>query len=171
MSDGAAEVRETAGDGLVLRLKRILLAPRADVYTALSDPGELAKWWGPRGFTAPSVEFDPRVGGSYRIAMQPPDGDLFHLSGEFREVDPPARLAYTFRWDPPDPDDRETLVTLSLRDRGERTAVLLTQGGFATQERRTLHEEGWSESFARLEQVLGEPAAPSHAAPNPGGVR
>ena len=151
----------TAGEGLVLRLKRILPAPRAAVYRALSDPGELAKWWGPRGFTAPSVEFDPRVDGSYRIAMQPPDGDLFHLSGEFREVDPPARLAYSFRWDPPDLDDRQTVVTLSLQDRGERTEVLLTQGEFATEERLELHEDGWTDSFGRLEQVLGELTAPT----------
>ena len=143
-------------DGLVLRLRRILPVPRAAVYRALSDPRELARWWGPRGFTAPSVELDPRVGASYRIAMQPPDGDLFYLSGEFREVDPPARLAYTFRWDPPDPDDRQTVVTLSLQDRGERTEVLLTQGEFATEERLALHEEGWTDSFGRLEQVLGE---------------
>jgi uncharacterized protein YndB with AHSA1/START domain len=59
--------------------------------------------------------------------MQPPGGDLFYLSGEFREVDPPARLAYTFRWDPPDPDDRQTVVKLSLQDRGEPTEVLLAQ--------------------------------------------
>jgi uncharacterized protein YndB with AHSA1/START domain len=150
-------VRETtASDGLVLRLERTLPAPRAAVYRALTDPEELGKWWGPRGFTAPSVEFDPQVGGGYRIAMQPPDGDLFHLSGEFREVEPPARLAYTFRWDPPDPDDRETVVTLSLEDRGEETELRLTQGEFATEERYALHEAGWTESFERLEQVLGE---------------
>jgi uncharacterized protein YndB with AHSA1/START domain len=152
----------TAGDGLVLRLKRILPAPRATVFRALGDPGELAKWWGPRGFTAPSVEFDPRVGGSYRIAMQPPDGDLFYLTGEFREVDPPARLAYTFRWDPADSNDRQTVVTLSLQDRSERTEVLLTQGEFATEERRALHEGGWSDSFGRLEQVLGEERLAGH---------
>jgi uncharacterized protein YndB with AHSA1/START domain len=144
----------TAGDGLVIRLKRILPAPRAVVYRALSDPGDLAKWWGPRGFTVPSVDFDPHVGGSYRIAMQPPDGDVFHLTGEFREVDPPARLVYTFRWDPPDPDDRQTVATLSLEDQGERTELLLTQRGFATEKRRALHEDGWTDSFARLEQVL-----------------
>jgi uncharacterized protein YndB with AHSA1/START domain len=144
------------GHGLVLRLERILPGPRAVAYRALSDPGELAKWWGPRGFTAPSVEFDPHVGGSYRIAMQPPDGDLFYLSGEFREVDPPARLAYTFRWDPPDPDDRETVVALSLEERNEGTQVLLTQGEFATEARLALHEEGWTESLGRLEQVLAE---------------
>jgi uncharacterized protein YndB with AHSA1/START domain len=145
----------TAGDGLVLRLKRILPTPRAAVYRMLSDPAELAKWWGPRGFTTPGVELDQRVGGSYRIAMQPPDGDLFYLSGEFREVDPPARLVYTFRWDPPDPDDRQTVVTLSLQDRGERTGVILTQGEFATDERLELHERGWIDSFERLQQVLG----------------
>jgi uncharacterized protein YndB with AHSA1/START domain len=155
-------VRLTVGDGLVLRLKLILPARRSVVYGALGDPGELAKWWGPRGFTAPSVEFDPRVGGSYRIAMQPPDGDLFYLTGEFREVDPPARLAYTFRWDPPDPNDRQTVVTLSLQDRSERTEVLLTQGEFATEERRALHEGGWSDSFGRLEQVLGEERLAGH---------
>lgn len=145
----------TAGDGYMLRLERILPAPRAAVYRALSDPTQLARWWGPHGFTAPGVDFNPRVGGTYRIAMQPPDGDLFHLSGEFREVDPPARLAYTFCWDPPDPDDRETEVTLSLEERGGRTEILLSQGEFATEERRALHEDGWSEGFERLERLIG----------------
>jgi uncharacterized protein YndB with AHSA1/START domain len=154
VSDAQLRCEMTADAGLVLRLMRILPAPRPAVYRALSDPGELAKWWGPRGFTAPSVEFDPRVGGGYRIAMQPPDGDLFYLSGEFWEVDPPARLAYTFRWDPPGPDDWQTVVTLSLQDRGERTEVLLTQREFATDERLGLHEEGWTDSFERLEQLL-----------------
>jgi uncharacterized protein YndB with AHSA1/START domain len=148
-------MKRFANDGLELRLNRTLPAPRAAVYRALTDPEELGKWWGPRGFSAPSVELDPQVGGSYSIAMQPPDGDLFHLSGEFREVDPATRLAYTFRWDPPHPDDRDTTVTLALEDRGEETSLLLTQGTFATEGRRTLHERGWTESLERLEQVLG----------------
>jgi uncharacterized protein YndB with AHSA1/START domain len=144
-------------DGLVLRLRRILPAPQAAVYSALTEPAELAKWWGPHGFTAPRVEFHPRVGAGYRIAMQPPDSELFHLAGEFRSVDPPVRLAYTFRWDPPDPDDRQTLVTLTLTERGERTELRLTQAGFVTEARRALHEAGWTDSLARLEQLLDEP--------------
>jgi uncharacterized protein YndB with AHSA1/START domain len=142
-------------NGPFLRMARVLPDRREDVYRAMSDPDELAKWWGPRGFTAPSVDFEPRVGNRYRIAMQPPDGDLFHLAGEFREVDPPSRLAYTFRWDPPDPDDRETLVTLSLEERGNETDVLLVQGEFATEERRALHEDGWADCFERLHELLG----------------
>jgi uncharacterized protein YndB with AHSA1/START domain len=140
--------------GLVLRLEWTLPARRAAVYRALTDPEELGRWWGPRGFTTPRVEFEPRVGDGYRIAMQPPEGEVFHLSGEFKEVEPPARLAYTFRWEPPAPDDRETEVVLVLEDRGEKTRVALTQGSFATEERYALHEAGWSESMERLEQLL-----------------
>jgi uncharacterized protein YndB with AHSA1/START domain len=144
------------GDGLVLRLERTLPVSREGVYRALTDAEELAEWWGPKGFTSPSVDFQPQVGGSYRIAMQPPDGDLFHLLGEFREVEPPARLAYTFRWDPPNPDDQETLATLALEDQGDETQVLFTQGEFATEERLALHRDGWTESFERLQQLLSQ---------------
>jgi uncharacterized protein YndB with AHSA1/START domain len=89
--------------------------------------------------------------------MQPPEGDLFHLTGEFREVDPPSRLAYTFVWEPPDPDDRETLVTLSFRDVDGLTAVNFTQGAFASEQRRALHEQGWRESLERLQELLSAP--------------
>ena len=143
-----------ATSGLTLELTRTLPAPRPAVWSAMTKAGQLARWWGPKGFTAPRVDFEARVEGRYRIAMQPPDGELFHLHGEFREVDPPSRLAYTFAWEPPDPDDRETVVTLTLRDRGEQTEVALGQGEFATVERRTLHEGGWSDSFEKLEQLL-----------------
>jgi len=88
---------KAGSDELTLHLDRVLPAPRSVVFSALIEPDELAKWWGPKGFAAPSIELKPHVGGTYRIAMQPPDGELFHLSGEFRDVDAPARLAYTFR--------------------------------------------------------------------------
>ena len=138
---------------LTLDLRRVLPAPRPVVFRACTEPGQLAQWWGPRGFTAPGLELDVRVGGSYRIAMQPPDGELFYLSGEFRQVDPPARLAYTFRWEDPDPDDRETLVTLSLADLGESTELALSQGPFATEPRLELHRAGWTDSLDRLEAL------------------
>jgi uncharacterized protein YndB with AHSA1/START domain len=145
----------TASEGLSLRMTRSLPATRTEVWRAMTDPGQLAKWWGPKGFTSPSVEFKPSVGASYRIAMQPPEGEPFHLIGELREVEPLERLAFTFVWDPATPDDRETLATLTLREQDDGTAVELTQGEFATEERRALHEGGWTESFDKLEKLLG----------------
>jgi uncharacterized protein YndB with AHSA1/START domain len=143
---------------LTLELECVLPVDRTRVFKALTDPGELAKWWGPSGFSCPSIMFDPQVGGSYRIAMQPPEGELFYLSGEFREIEPPSRLAYTFRWEDPDPDDQETVVTLSLRDLGEATELGLVQGPFATEPRLELHRAGWTDGFARLQALLSSGA-------------
>jgi uncharacterized protein YndB with AHSA1/START domain len=86
--------------------------------------------------------------------MQPPEGDVFHLTGEFRVVEPPARLAFTFVWEPPDDDDVETLADLTFRDLGDSTEVEFTQGPFKTDERVELHRGGWTESFDKLERYL-----------------
>ncbi|MET7617916.1 SRPBCC domain-containing protein [Streptomyces sp. NPDC005408] len=146
--------------GLTLRMQRILRAPRTVVFRALTEPHELAKWFGPDGFSIPEVDCDLRAGGSYRIAMQPPEGELFHLAGEYRDVDPPARLSYTFRWEEPDPDDRETVVTLSLYDLGgQATELVFTQGRFATEDRYALHDEGWTQSLDKLERLMSAEAS------------
>jgi len=142
----------------VLELSHTLDATRDQVFNALVDPAELANWWGPAGFTTPEIELDLRVGGGYRLGMQPPDGALFHLAGEFLEIDPPSRLAYTFRWEEPDPDDRETVVELTLVTVGGLTRVSLRQGTFATEARLSLHKSGWTDSFRRLSELLGSAA-------------
>lgn len=139
---------------LTLEIKRVLPAARSVVFAAFADPDKLAKWWGPEGFTVPSLEFDPHVGTSYRIEMQPPEGDPFYLTGEFREVDPPVRLAFTFVYEDPDPDDADTLVELSFRDLGDSTEVVYNQGPFKTEVRRVLHRGGWTDSFDNLEQFI-----------------
>jgi uncharacterized protein YndB with AHSA1/START domain len=139
---------------LRLHLERGLPAEARTVFAMNTEPELLAQWWGPEGFSVPAVEVDARVGGSYRIAMQPPAGHAFFLLGEYRAVEEPSRLAYTFRWDPPDPDDRETLVVLSFRDVDDATALTVDQGDFATEARRALHVQGWSESIDRLAALL-----------------
>lgn len=145
---------DTGSNGLLLAMEWTVPAGIAVVYHSFTVADELATWWGPAGFTVPSLSFEPRVGKSYRIEMQPPEGEAFHLTGEFREVNPPERLAFTFAWEPPAPDDVETRVTLSFRDLGESTEVDLSQGPFATEERRALHRDGWSESFDKLERLI-----------------
>jgi uncharacterized protein YndB with AHSA1/START domain len=88
--------------------------------------------------------------------MQPPEGEPFYLGGEFPEVDPPRRLAFTFVYEEPDPDDVETLVDLSLRDRGASTEVVFSQGRFKTEARRELHWDDWTDSFNRLAEVISQ---------------
>jgi uncharacterized protein YndB with AHSA1/START domain len=142
--------------GLHLQIKRELLAARPVVFQAFATPAVLASWWGPNGFTVPSLEFEPRVGESYVIEMQPPQGDAFRLVGEFRVVDPPDRLAFTFLWEEPDPDDVETLAELSFQGLGKSTELFLSQGPFRTEARRDLHHDGWTDAFDKLERLLAQ---------------
>src|SRR6266540_179989 len=50
--------------------------------------------------------------------------------------------------------DRETLVTISLGDLGESTELSVHQTGFATEARRALHVQGWTESLDRLVELV-----------------
>jgi uncharacterized protein YndB with AHSA1/START domain len=142
------------GEGLTLEIKRVLEAPRSTVYRQFSEGDELAKWWGPAGFSVSSLDYEPRVGATYRIEMQPPEGDAFFLTGEFRVVEPDSRLSYTFIWEDPDPDDVETLVDLSFADVGDSTEVTFTQGRFRTQDRYALHRDGWGDGFDKLAELV-----------------
>jgi uncharacterized protein YndB with AHSA1/START domain len=140
--------------GLFLELRCVLEDPSARVFEALTDPAALAVWWGPAGFTTPEIALDLTVGGAYRFGMQPPEGDLFHLVGEFLEIEPPSRLVYTFRWEEPDPDDQDTIVELSLHEAGDTTELSLRQGEFATEARFELHRQGWTDGLERLRELI-----------------
>ena len=139
---------------VTLHLERVFHAPRERVFASCVEPAQLGEWWGPAGFSALSVELDVRTGGRYRITMQPPDGEAFHVRGRYMEVDRPQRLAYTFEYEEPDPDDQQTLVTLSFFDHPDGTRLALEQGPFATQARHELHQTGWSETLDRLADYL-----------------
>jgi len=139
---------------LALEQVRVFDASTEQVFRLFTDPTELAKWWGPHGFTTPEIQIDVRVGGSLRFTMQPPEGEAFHLSGEFLEIQPPSKIRFTFRWDEPVPDDRETVAAVSLESLGGSTGVTLTHGDFATEERLELHRSGWADSFEKLDAVL-----------------
>jgi uncharacterized protein YndB with AHSA1/START domain len=141
-------------DGLSLELTRLVPAALERVVGCFTDPGQLAQWWGPRGFSIPTADFAPRVGATYRIEMQPQEGDAFELTGTFREVDMPARLAFSFEWVPAAPDDVETVAELSFTAHGDSTEVKLVQAPFKTAERRALHRDGWTESFDKLVELV-----------------
>src|SRR5262245_65759941 len=95
---------------LTLQLHRVVAAPCPEVFRACTEPDEIAQWWGPQGFTTRHIDLDLRVGGAYRFAMQPPDGEVFYLSGECGASDPPALLGDTVQCEEPVPGGCATPV-------------------------------------------------------------
>ena len=140
--------------GTHLRLEKILAAPQERVFAAFVDSERLRQWWGPAGFTVPRLRFDAVPGTDYRIVMQPPDGDVFHIRGTFLGVEVSHRLSFTFIYEEPDPDDQETLVTLTFEPTDLGTRVILDQGPFKTVARLQLHRDGWTETLERFERSL-----------------
>jgi len=144
-----------------LRLEKTLSVPPERVFAAFVDAEHFRSWWGPAGFTVADLQLDVVVGREYRIVMQPPEGDVFHIRGAFLAVEPPRRLAYTFVYEEAHPDDLETLVTLTLEAAKRGTRLILDHGPFKTEPRRELHRVGWTETLDRLERSLR--SAPVHA--------
>lgn len=134
-----------------LEISRIFDAPRALVFKAWTAPEHLARWWGPKDFSAPSLSMDFRAGGKYRHAIRSPDGTDYWMRGTYREIVEPERIVFTFAWEdnPPQPTG-ETLVTVTFDDHGGKTRLTFRQEPFATVEERDSHMEGWAECLDRL---------------------
>jgi uncharacterized protein YndB with AHSA1/START domain len=140
-------------------ITRRLAAPRALVFRAFTDPTHLARWWGPRGFTAPECELDLRVGGALCIVMQAPDGQRFPMTGVIDELDPPERFAYRFEAhvDASGPAlrgrnalllieaDGQTELTVTARAEGLIPGAAMMLAGM---------EAGWTQSLEKLDAIL-----------------
>jgi len=49
---------------------RVFNLSKRVVWAALTEPENFKKWWGPKGFTAPSSKMEAMVGGKYLNCMR-----------------------------------------------------------------------------------------------------
>jgi len=75
-------------------LTRSFNAPRDLVWQAWTDPAQLARWWGPEGFSITTHEHAIVEGGVWRLTMHGPDGRDFPNRIVYVDVQAPARLVY-----------------------------------------------------------------------------
>jgi uncharacterized protein YndB with AHSA1/START domain len=80
-----------------VRTERLFNASRERVWKALTDPAQVAQWWG-RGHRLLIERMEVKRGGRWRFVEHAPDG-VHGFEGRFREVCPPERLVQTFEWD------------------------------------------------------------------------
>jgi uncharacterized protein YndB with AHSA1/START domain len=147
----------TGPNEFALTLRRTFAAPRARVFEAWTDPYAMKQWWGPKSYEPRTAEVSLKAGGRYRVGMRKRRvGQIFFCSGTYREISPPKRLVCTFRWELPDTNTGDTLITLEFIDRGDRTDMILTQEGFVSPASRDQHEQGWVSAFDCLDGFLRE---------------
>jgi len=81
----------------VIEITRYFDAPRERVWAAWTNPAELAKWWGKRGWTAQAetIVMDVRPGGAFKVVtVNDEDGRTMVNEGVYREVVEPERLSF-----------------------------------------------------------------------------
>jgi uncharacterized protein YndB with AHSA1/START domain len=78
-----------------LVVTRTFDAPQERVWRAWSDPDEVMRWWGPRGFTSPMCQMDFREGGTARVCMRSDEGSWeLYNSWTYRSIEPMKRIEF-----------------------------------------------------------------------------
>lgn len=152
-------------------------APVEKVWQAWTDSNVVKKWWGPEGFSAPSIKIDLREGGKYIFAMHGPedsqwDKDMYS-AGVYKQIVPNEKLVVTDYFsdengnmmepseqgqDPNFP--KEMTVTILFEDAGEgKTKLSIMYPKPETEEQlqamlKSGMNEGWQSSLNKLGEAI-----------------
>ena len=137
-----------------LGMKRTFDAPAQRVFDAWTSEEVIRRWWhAEHDWETTEAEVDLRVGGRVRVVMRNPHEDTeYGGGGEYTEVAPPTRLAFTWTWD--DEPARPTLIEIDFEEANGVTTVRFNHIGLWSQEAVRSHEGGWGRCFDNLERTL-----------------
>ena len=131
----------------------IIKAPAERIFEALTDPRQRLKWWGAEGkFQATHMESDLRPGGQWLMRGTGMGGTPFTLSGEYRSIDRPRLLEFTWLHESPE-NVLLTLVRFDLDEKDGSTTVRLTHSGLTTEQSRATYQ-GWPWLLALLQKFV-----------------
>jgi uncharacterized protein YndB with AHSA1/START domain len=137
----------------------VLRAPPAKVYRAFLEPGAMAKWIPPYGFTCTVHHMDARVGGTFRMSFHNfSTGNGHSFGGEYLELVPGELIRYTDKFDDPNLPG-EMQVTVALKQVVCGTDLSILQDGIPEVIPLEMCYLGWQESLAQL-ATLVEPDIP-----------
>ena len=160
-----------------ITIERVFDAPIDMVWKAWTDEELAKKWWGPEGFTAPSIKMDLRVGGMYVFAMRGPEGTEWdrnmYSAGIYKEIIPNEKLVVTDYFsdengnkirpdkegmDPNFPDEMTVTILFEKIDENKtKLSIIYPQPETEEQYQAMLKsqmKEGWSSSLNKMERAL-----------------
>jgi uncharacterized protein YndB with AHSA1/START domain len=147
---GKPATAEAAPEHVVI--SRLFDAPRALVWEAWTSHAQLARWWGPMGFTTPRGEVELRPGGPFTLVMRSPDGHEYPMEGVVREVDAPSRLV----WSALVHAEIRVETVVTFEEQGGRTRLTVRQTVPRDPNMARGQKPGWSQSLERLATALVE---------------
>ena len=126
--------------------------PRTRMFELWTRAEHLRRWFRPRDMKLEIRALDVRVDGRFDVSMIDGEGLAHGLRGEYRELLPPERIVFTYRWD--GAPDLHTLVSVLLTDDGGRTRLTLHQGVFRSRDDRDRHVDAWQSTLDSLNEYV-----------------
>lgn len=127
-------------DEHAITVTRIINATPERIWQALTQPEQVAEWWGPSGFKNTIKEMDVRPGGSWTFIMHGPDGKDYPNELTYEEVIENERLSYLHQ------ENTEYGLAawhaeLTLEKVGDSQTKVTLVNRFASEEEKTKHIE------------------------------
>ena len=144
----------TTNNTNTIRLHRVLKAPPERVYRAFLDPGAMAKWLPPNGFTGQVHHLEAKVGGTYKMSFTNfTTGNSHSFGGEYIELIPNERIRNTDKFDDPNmPGEMQNTITLKQVSVG--TELNIVQEGVPAVIPAEACYLGWHESLTLLAKLV-----------------
>ncbi len=140
-----------------LKIARIYEAPLKAVWGAWTDQEQVAKWWGPRGFSITTHSKDLKTGGRWHYTMHGPDGTDYPNKTVYLEVDEYKRLVYDHGAN----DDQPALfrVTVTFTETSNKKTQMDMTMGFVSPEvaeysRKIIKDADGNSTWDRLAEYL-----------------
>ena len=146
---------ELVGD-LEIVTTRDFAAPRDLVFEAWTNPEHVRRWWGLRRQSLALCQIDLRPGGKWRYVLREADGKEVGFNGVYREIEAPAKVVATYRYEPM--PEFEAVTTTTFTERNGVTTVRDVCRHNSKEERDGHYysgmEQGMRECFDRLTELL-----------------
>ncbi|MGA7078993.1 MAG: SRPBCC domain-containing protein [Terriglobales bacterium] len=137
-------------------------APADRVFRALTDSGQLMRWFTDASCPVKSWQMEARLGGSYSYATEKGNFKVnevseFECHGEIVEFDPPRLLVYTWIANWHLAPRKKTVVRWELTPSALGTHVRVTHSGLAQESvARKDYSGGWPGVVEKLRQFAEE---------------
>ena len=132
---------------------RIFDTTRERLFNAWTNPEQLAKWWGPSGFSNTFHEFDLQAGGYWRFTMHGPNGANYENESAFVSIQTPNEIILDHISEP------KFRVVATFIDQGGKTRLSFRQI-FETQDLyeklKSFVTDANEQNFDRLEALIAE---------------
>ena len=148
---------ELAGNGCAIVTRQFAATPQ-QVFRAHVEADLIRQWMGGmEGWEMSHCESDARAGGVLRYGWTGPDGDAFHITGEYEVVTPFSEIKHVERMHVPDPTpDNRCHTTFEAKDGGTLLTVRMQLPDEATLKEMldTGMEQGMEDSYGRIDGLF-----------------